>query len=191
MCKRIKAQTLTNYVNKSVNPQEQLFLYGMLSVNNAIIEIGVSIMPYIFVYGTLMEGEKYYSIISPFVISTRPAYVKGRLCHLPYGYPMLFFPGDDVVRGELVQVNNERAALKSVDLLEDYYGQDNPHNLYSRRRVSVFVRKDKEKMAWVYTCPDNDIERMWSKGIYLSHGDWKYYLKTGNKETLNDKINNA
>ncbi|MGF1459553.1 MAG: gamma-glutamylcyclotransferase [Leptolyngbyaceae cyanobacterium] len=55
----------------------------------------------IFVYGTLKPSEVAFArYCQPWVIESQMAYVKGRLFHLPQGYPALT-EGDRWVQGAL------------------------------------------------------------------------------------------
>lgn len=102
----------------------------------------------IFVYGTLLRGERNHRIIKPFADRIEAATTSGRLFVLPQGYPGLL-PGPDTVRGECVALRDPQAALAALDDLEEYFGPDHPDNEY--RRVNIEIRiAGRTSPAWTY-----------------------------------------
>lgn len=102
----------------------------------------------VFVYGTLMSGESNHPLISDYVTSITPAYIKGSLYDLPYGYPALL-PGNGIVFGELIELHDIHAAIMVMDDLEDYNGPGQD-NLYERETVEVYTIYGDCCTAWVY-----------------------------------------
>ena len=84
----------------------------------------------VFVYGTLLPGHLRWSLVAPFVATSRPARAAGRLYDTGRRYPAALFadhgrgggPGPPVgeVHGALLVLRPERvtAALEVLDLVE-------------------------------------------------------------------------
>lgn len=131
-------------------------------------------MDYVFVYGTLMQGMVNHSILEPYITTVRPATIKGRLCHLPQGYPMLF-TGAGVVYGELMEIADINQALIVLDELEEYYGPQQAANYYERRRAAVRT-SEKSYQAWAYFSPLAAERIMWQRGVPVADGDWHRFI---------------
>ncbi len=97
--------------------------------------------PPLFVYGTLQSGEERHGLVAG--LARRPARTRGRLYHLPAGYPGLLLDGDGTVHGELLDPPDDRL----LGLLDQVEGVD--EGLFRRvlRPVSVGLRPYR---AWVY-----------------------------------------
>ncbi|SHH35381.1 Uncharacterized conserved protein YtfP, gamma-glutamylcyclotransferase (GGCT)/AIG2-like family [Thermosyntropha lipolytica DSM 11003] len=102
----------------------------------------------VFVYGTLMQGEINHHIISDYALRITPAYIKGILYDLPYGYPALV-SGNGLVFGELIELSDVREAMSVLDDLEGYSGPGKD-NLYEREIVTVQTIKGEHCLAWTY-----------------------------------------
>jgi 8-oxo-dGTP pyrophosphatase MutT (NUDIX family)/gamma-glutamylcyclotransferase (GGCT)/AIG2-like uncharacterized protein YtfP len=83
----------------------------------------------VFVYGTLLTGERNHYIAAPHVKSTSPGAVRG--CMYNVGrYPAMVLEAEGAeIPGEWFRVTQE--GLKQMDLLEEYYGPDQD-NEYER-----------------------------------------------------------
>lgn len=128
----------------------------------------------IFVYGTLMRGMHNHQLLAPFVASVQVATVQGRLLHLEQeGYPVLL-EGSGRVQGELVELTDETAALHILDLLEEFYGPDQPENVYERRLTAVSVSEEVVS-AWVYVCAALTEERCLAEGKAVENGNWREF----------------
>ena len=75
----------------------------------------------VFVYGTLMRGMSNHQVLAPYFATVRLAQLQGILFDLPYGYPAVI-DGNGVVHGELIELVDPKAALITLDKLEDYHG---------------------------------------------------------------------
>ena len=135
-------------------------------------------MTHLFVYGTLMRGYGNHRIVEPYVVSCRRAYLRGRLYHLPAGYPMLF-PGDDVVEGELLELRNPEEALRHTDQLEGYDGERQSGNLYDRVTESAFLGNGRPCECIVYRAPEG--AALPADAVLLPHGSWNHYRRTGHE----------
>ncbi len=68
----------------------------------------------VFVYGTLQRGQRNHLAYCQGLVAAEPAQMRGRLYHLPPGYPMLAVPGASIL------------AIGTHDYLADLRTQDNP-----------------------------------------------------------------
>ncbi|MBE1441633.1 gamma-glutamylcyclotransferase (GGCT)/AIG2-like uncharacterized protein YtfP [Paenibacillus sp. OAS669] len=76
-------------------------------------------MIWIFVYGTLLQGETNHEVAKPYVEQLEKGCVRGALYN--YGpYPGLVLAGEGSVEGEWLLVSEE--GLVQLDGLEDYHG---------------------------------------------------------------------
>ena len=100
--------------------------------------------------------------------------MQGRLLHLEQeGYPVLL-EGSGRVQGELVELTDETAALHILDLLEEFYGPDQPENVYERRLTAVSVSEEVVS-AWVYVCAALTEERCLAEGKAVENGNWREF----------------
>jgi gamma-glutamylcyclotransferase (GGCT)/AIG2-like uncharacterized protein YtfP len=126
----------------------------------------------VFVYGTLMKGLSNYSVIKPFVKSICAGKTRGILYDLPYGYPAVK-PGQGVVHGEVVELQDVAEALQVLDSLEGYNGRGVPDNLYERVVQEVELAGGERVLAYLY---------IWGKpaaleelGTVVPKGNWGNY----------------
>lgn len=125
---------------------------------------------HLFVYGTLKPGERAFAdLCQPFAIATIPAQAKGRLYHLPLGYPaMTSEPG--WTRGILITFADEMP-LKAIDAFEEYYADRPGVSEYHRHCRPVFdLSKKKLGSAWVYTMEHERVVSL--GGLWLPGGCW-------------------
>ncbi|EYB67150.1 hypothetical protein DEIPH_ctg051orf0065 [Deinococcus phoenicis] len=129
----------------------------------------------VFVYGTLMPGERNASVAAQggrFEASA--AHLAGfRLLHLtPEGYPGIL-PGDpgEEVRGHALTyaAGDWAHALPLLDVLE---GVHETPPLYRRERVTVTLEAGGRVPAWVYVYAD--AARLSRPGVWpVPRGDWR------------------
>lgn len=71
----------------------------------------------IFVYGTLMSGFINHDLyLAEHIVTMQPAKIKGRLFHLPVGYPALYAAGLDALmtaQGREVPSGNWRTFMQN------------------------------------------------------------------------------
>jgi len=124
----------------------------------------------LFVYGTLRPGEKnYLRFLAGRTSRTSPASVSGRLYFVvDGGYPYLL-PGEDTVRGDLIELapRHYESTLRRIDRLEEYDPRDEDGSIYLRRRVRARVAGGKVQTAWVYYWNCQEIE-----GVWIESGDF-------------------
>lgn len=133
-------------------------------------------MGWVFVYGSLRPGASNFSLVAPYVQETLPAYVEGKLYHLPTGYPTVICGERGKVRGELLRLEPFFEALSLLDELEDYYGPDGPDNEYERIWGRVFRETGETSAAYFYVCPAENVEYCRKAGLIIPTGDWKAFL---------------
>tara|TARA_B100002052_G_scaffold129168_1_gene118531 strand:- start:325 stop:1176 length:852 start_codon:yes stop_codon:yes gene_type:complete len=127
-------------------------------------ENNAALCNYIFVYGTLREGESRASLmdenrIEPWIAGT----VQGELRNLGY-YPALI-QGKGCVYGELHHYKRITDVLKQLDEVEGYERIGNSENLYERILIDV-TTDNGIIQAWTY--------RMSKQiGSKIESGDWK------------------
>lgn len=114
----------------------------------------------LFVYGTLKSGERQAGLLRG--LPRREGRIRGRLYHLPAGYPALTLDGTDDIFGELVAPPDERL----LALVDHYEGIDS--GLYRRVVVPVRIGLRTER-AWVYEMPTAPT----AGGRYLPDGRWR------------------
>ncbi len=136
----------------------------------------------IFVYGTLRPGGPNHERYCRGVVAIEPAKVRGRIEHLPAGYPMLHVSGDEVlargssdphadaalqedwrartlsapegasVEGELLGFDDPERRFARLDALEGFRAAGG--GLYDRVLVRAVVTKTGIVVpAWVYVAP--------------------------------------
>lgn len=98
----------------------------------------------IFVYGTLMVGERnYIDVLHDNLTHVENAKVKGTLYYYKKeDYPALM-PGEHWIEGQLFYVNELHEVLKPLDEIEGYISKNNPGNMYNRDIVEVVTEDGK------------------------------------------------
>jgi gamma-glutamylcyclotransferase (GGCT)/AIG2-like uncharacterized protein YtfP len=108
---------------------------------------------YLFLYGTLMPG-KCDNVITPIVKRLHrvgTAYVPGRL------YDFGEYPGavvdpssDTSVRGELVELPQNRAVLDELDRYEEFDPLNPSGSLFVRKKTEVRLADGRKRESWIY-----------------------------------------
>lgn len=128
----------------------------------------------VFVYGTLKPGGRYYrELCAHHAPAAVPAWVAGRLYHLPdFGYPAVG-DGEDRVSGYILSFADERV-LPELDALEVYDPAAPPEaNMYLRVWQTVETA-DGPVEAWVYRMTEARLAQY--RGIYEPSGDWDHLI---------------
>ncbi|WP_297136253.1 gamma-glutamylcyclotransferase family protein [Terrisporobacter sp.] len=134
-----------------------------------------------FVYGSLREGFfNYDKYLAGKVLEKKDARLENmRLYHMPYkGYPAIT-PGEDVILGEIMVINEDdyESTMKAMDEMEGFISENNPENEYHKIILEVenIQNKEKEKCYIYFYNKDKDdiFER---DAVYVSHGDWKKHM---------------
>jgi gamma-glutamylcyclotransferase (GGCT)/AIG2-like uncharacterized protein YtfP len=130
----------------------------------------VIIFMFLFVYGTLMRGERRFLQLPVSPQNIHRAYTNGRLIHITDGgYPGLL-KGEGLVHGELMEFDDadESELFHTLDSIEGYYGPDQK-NHYDRKRILVTREDDGIFEAWAYIYAADD--GPWPE---IKDGDWRH-----------------
>ena len=119
---------------------------------------------HLFVYGTLMSGQKRFNQLESFVLSQHDATVRGHLHHLG-GYPGMKL-GDGAVHGQLMELENVEACLERMDSIEGFLGFGRYDSLFDRTIVRVETEQG-HVWAWTYVYP-GDVD----DDSIIEHGRW-------------------
>lgn len=134
-------------------------------------------MEKIFVYGSLRQDYwNHDKVFKNRIRSIEKGKIKGKLYHLPAGYPAVL-KGQDEVYGEIITITQEKI-LKSVDFLEGYLGEGK-ENLYTREKCEAVLEDGTKVDCWVYSYV-NEREAK-KEGLYIPHGDWKKFMDSNIK----------
>jgi gamma-glutamylcyclotransferase (GGCT)/AIG2-like uncharacterized protein YtfP/cation transport regulator ChaC len=131
---------------------------------------GVIHVHYVFVYGTLRRQERNHCLLEKSACISVYARANGQLIDTGLGYPG-FVEEEGTVIGELYAVTEE--TLQRLDVLEGYYGPEDPRNLYERKEIDTMTDKGTFH-AWTYIYCE-DAQR------FTRFTDWK--LKQLEKES--------
>jgi len=104
----------------------------------------------VFVYGTLMKGERSHSLLE----SRRPrphgpARIGGASLVRIDWYPGLVLGADGTVHGEVYEVDDVHELLVELDEYEDFTGYGEATSLYRRSLVSALTNQGL-RLAWTY-----------------------------------------
>jgi gamma-glutamylcyclotransferase (GGCT)/AIG2-like uncharacterized protein YtfP len=104
----------------------------------------------VFVYGTLMKGERSHDLLRP---RTRrdhgPARIEGAALVRIDWYPGLVLGADGTVHGEVYEVDEIHELLVELDEYEDFGGYGDRGSLYRRSLVSALTNQGPQ-LAWTY-----------------------------------------
>ncbi|XEC93486.1 gamma-glutamylcyclotransferase [Paenibacillus tarimensis] len=126
----------------------------------------------VFIYGSLLPGLSNRQVVEPYIVSTSPGRIGGRIVDIG-PYPALVRSGGlngefaSSVRGCWIAVTCE--GLKNMDTLEEFHGieEDNDYD-----RIWVSDLDDPGLEGWVYVWPD-------SRGFpYISSDYWPDYYNS-------------
>ena len=131
----------------------------------------------IFVYGSLRTGFfNYNKYLLGKVSNAQVGKVKGKLYHMLHkGYPALL-EGDDVVVGEIMNLNDFEEVMIPMDKMENYYGVNDNRNEYNRIIMDVELSDGTKESCYVYYYAMNDKDIFEKNSIYIENGDWKDYM---------------
>ena len=134
-----------------------------------------------FVYGSLRAGFfNYDKYLAGKVSKKINAKLENmRLYHMPYkGYPAIT-PGDDVILGEIMVINEDdyEETMEAMDKMEGFISENNPENEYHKVVLEVENLQTKEKEKCYVYFYNKDKDNIFDKEAeYISHGDWKKYM---------------
>lgn len=123
----------------------------------------------VFVYGTLKPGEANYHYCQSEVTAAQPAFVRGQLYALPFGYPALTI-GPNRVYGVLLSFTNS-TVLTVLDQLEDYNSAKPHQSEYLRVKIPAFSLSGQALgSVWTYQMTRQRV--IASGGVLLPGGEW-------------------
>ena len=91
----------------------------------------------LFVCGALCEGMVNFDKLQSFVKSVRPVRVKGSAVRLPVGYPALSVDGEDVVQGQLLEMEASETLFSILDEFHGFNPNKPEKSLMLKSRVEV------------------------------------------------------
>jgi gamma-glutamylcyclotransferase (GGCT)/AIG2-like uncharacterized protein YtfP len=128
------------------------------------------ILPYLFVYGTLMSRSPHYmaSRLKALAKLIGPACVPGVLYNCGY-YPAGVTGADavGVIRGEVHKLTAPRAALHMLDIYEGCSPVDPAPHLYRREVVVAKLSSRTSVRAWIYV-----LNRKLNGAAIIASGDY-------------------
>lgn len=135
----------------------------------------------LFVYGTLLEGERNAEMIPPSAISRlQPARSAGWLHDTGLGFPAFSqLPADqssaalNMVEGECLHFTAIERYLPLLDRLEGFFGYGDQDHLFFRTLIEVETADGERSRAWCYTK-----EQPPSHWKEISHGSWRHHHQT-------------
>ena len=130
----------------------------------------------IFVYGTLMLGERnYIEILHENLEHHESASVKGELYYYrKEDYPALA-DGIHTVQGQLFYVKNSDKVLPSLDVIEGYIAPHHPENMYDRKILDVKTASGEIKKAYAYVINPRLIELEPNEFSLMETRCWKTF----------------
>lgn len=134
-----------------------------------------SVVP-IFVYGTLMIGERnYIDVLHNNLTHHENAKVRGTLYYYREGdYPALM-EGNQWVRGQLFYVDQLSEVLLALDKIEGFIESNHPDNMYERKIIEVVTDSGEVLQAYSYLInPNLFIKKCHEFSLIESHS-WKEF----------------
>lgn len=104
-----------------------------------------------FLYGIYDEGQKCFPRFKNFITSSRPAYVKGNLYKLSCGLPLLAPGGEDVISGNLVELEIADSYWAIIDALNGFNALNPKKSLIVRQAVEVHLPESAPVQAQAYS----------------------------------------
>lgn len=144
----------------------------------------------LFVYGTLMPGQRQDQLLKPWVSNPRAAAVEGWLFALPAGYPALVLPDESGtwpgstpappwsprrVPGVLLDVEGGEQIWEQIDAYEDCRPAEPETSLYLRELRPVAVA-GAHNHAWVYTWNPRRLSELLTIGRAIA-GGWSEWVR--------------
>lgn len=130
---------------------------------------------HVFVYGTLLSGERNAGLIpTQNIRSIQPATVAGVLFDTGNAYPALALQdgAHGVVQGECLQIEDLPALLGTLDRLEVFAGYEDPAPLFQRTLVGATVETGRVLRAWCYVGAREGLFRE-----VIGSGSWVEYRR--------------
>lgn len=111
----------------------------------------------VFVYGTLLTGERNFSVIRPFLIQSFPGTIKGQMVNVG-AFPAVIQDGEELIHGEWMLIHEE--GLAATDQLEGYNGPGKnnfyervwTHDVFGDQEGYVYVWKQNRRNLPIISC---------------------------------------
>jgi gamma-glutamylcyclotransferase (GGCT)/AIG2-like uncharacterized protein YtfP len=132
----------------------------------------------LFVYGTLMEGEPRHHLLESWgaPVYEKEAHTPGLLYDSGKGYPCMApaEADDQIITGELYQIQDIRHAFEMLDIVEGVRGYESRISLFRRGIVLVTTADGVRYPAWVYLY-DKEIRTL----SRIKSGSWRLENRKG------------
>lgn len=122
----------------------------------------------IFVYGTLLNGERNHNYLNGAVLIYKHAWVHGKLYDTSFGYPVMKLNNKEKVYGEVYRITDKQ--LKMINELEGYQ-ENGAGNLYERITTAAYNNRGESIKVLTYVTGrvlENAID-------VIPFGNWKVY----------------
>lgn len=131
----------------------------------------------IFVYGSLRSDMfNYDKLLKGKVSKVFKGSINGDLYHLENkGYPAVI-PGNDIIKGELMELKDFNKSLIELDELENYTEDNNINCEYLRKIIEVTLEDGSKENAYYYEYNPKANINLEDKLIPVQSGDWKEYM---------------
>jgi gamma-glutamylcyclotransferase (GGCT)/AIG2-like uncharacterized protein YtfP len=127
----------------------------------------------IFMYGSFTEGRPHFLKLGSFVKNVRPAEAHGRVFRLPVGFPVFCRQGEDVVPGQLVDLEAPEILFRLLDEFHGLHPIAKEKSLFFREVLTVRSQgQDREAEAYVV-----NPARLPATARLIAGGDWQRDLE--------------
>lgn len=125
----------------------------------------------VFVYGTLMRGERRSPVVANHKVSCALlAEARGRLEDCG-DFPGMVLSEEGEVYGEFYRFDDIASFLADADRIEGFYGFGDPSNLFRRIVIYNGVGDGRVRQAWAYILCQ-------SRGPTIASGNWRLHRNT-------------
>ena len=140
----------------------------------------------LFLYGASAEGMIQYSRFSHYVQNLQPAETRGTVYRLKVGYPVLVEGGQDLVRGQVAQLQLSDIALELMDQLNGFHKLNQQDSLFWRKEIMITTQDQGVQRVWAYVL---NPARVPKDAMVVRDGDWLTHMKEqpALPETLTEK----
>jgi gamma-glutamylcyclotransferase (GGCT)/AIG2-like uncharacterized protein YtfP len=132
----------------------------------------------IFVYGTLMTGERnHFQALAAHIVRYEPATILGTLYYYrTEDYPALS-EGTHRVTGQLLHVKNLPEVLDTMNRIEDYRGPGDPDNMYDFSICTAHTATGHDVRAYVYRINPRLLQTHAAEFSVIDSGDWVQFRR--------------
>lgn len=123
----------------------------------------------LFVYGSFFKGMVHYNKLKDYVVSARPATVRGGMYRLQVGYPVYVSEGDCEIAGLLVQLEAPDVLFRILDEFHGFSPVSPEKSLYWKLDVKVKLEEGGEEEALIYALNPAKLPK---SAVYIPDGRW-------------------